>query len=111
MKQEAEKRLELERQGHGTYSEISEADFLETVTKTENVVVHFYHKVGASWVGVWVGGRVVAACALDCRTTSAIKGSLLLCCCAGVAHTKTLLCAVLFCRPTTAQHRTLSAAR
>lgn len=51
MKQEAEKRLELERQGHGTYSEISEADFLETVTKTENVVVHFYHKVGASCVG------------------------------------------------------------
>jgi hypothetical protein len=56
MKQEAEKRLELERQGHGSYSEISEADFLETVTKTENVVVHFYHRVGGVWCAV--GGRV-----------------------------------------------------
>jgi hypothetical protein len=44
MKQEAEKRLALERQGHGTYTEISEGDFLEAVTKTENVVCHFYHK-------------------------------------------------------------------
>lgn len=44
MKQEAEKRADLERKGHGTYNEISEADFLEVVTKTENVVAHFFHK-------------------------------------------------------------------
>lgn len=44
MRQEAERRQALERAGHGSYSEISEGDFLETVTKTENVVVHFYHK-------------------------------------------------------------------
>ena len=31
MEQEAEKRLALERQGHGTYTEISEVDSLETV--------------------------------------------------------------------------------
>eukprot|EP00878_Enallax_costatus_P022538 GHUV01023912.1.p1 GENE.GHUV01023912.1~~GHUV01023912.1.p1 ORF type:complete len:136 (+),score=18.68 GHUV01023912.1:213-620(+) len=44
MKQEAERRATLERQGHGTYTEISEGEFLEVVTKTENVVCHFYHK-------------------------------------------------------------------
>lgn len=43
MKQEAERRATLERQGHGTYTEISEGEFLEAVTKTENVVCHFYH--------------------------------------------------------------------
>lgn len=45
MKQEAERRQTLERQGHGVYTEISEGEFLEVVTKTENVVCHFYHKV------------------------------------------------------------------
>jgi len=44
MKQEAERRQALERQGHGSYSEISEGEFLEVVTKSENVVCHFYHK-------------------------------------------------------------------
>ena len=29
--------------GHGTYSEIKEEEFLPTVTKTQYVVVHFYH--------------------------------------------------------------------
>lgn len=31
MKQEAEKRAELERKGHGTYTEIEEGEFLEVV--------------------------------------------------------------------------------
>ena len=30
--------------GHGTYTEITEEEFLPTVTKTKFVVVHFYHK-------------------------------------------------------------------
>ncbi|KIZ03525.1 hypothetical protein MNEG_4440 [Monoraphidium neglectum] len=36
MKQEAERRAELERKGHGSYEEVT--------TTTENVVVHFYHR-------------------------------------------------------------------
>jgi hypothetical protein len=44
MRQEAERRAALQRAGHGSYSEISEGEFLEAVTKTENVVVHFYHR-------------------------------------------------------------------
>lgn len=44
MKQEAERRATLQRQGHGTYTEITEGEFLEVVTKTENVVCHFFHK-------------------------------------------------------------------
>ena len=30
--------------GHGTYSEIVEEEFLPTVTKTQYVIVHFFHK-------------------------------------------------------------------
>jgi basic membrane lipoprotein Med (substrate-binding protein (PBP1-ABC) superfamily) len=30
--------------GHGKYSEITEEEFLPTVTKTKFVIVHFYHK-------------------------------------------------------------------
>jgi hypothetical protein len=44
MRQEAERRAALQRAGHGTYTEISEGEFLETVTKTDAVVCHFFHK-------------------------------------------------------------------
>lgn len=44
MKQEAERRAALQRQGHGSYTEITEGEFLEVVTSTENVVCHFFHK-------------------------------------------------------------------
>ncbi|KAI8470204.1 MAG: thioredoxin-like protein [Monoraphidium minutum] len=44
MKREAERRAELERKGHGGYEEVTEGDFLEITTTTENVVVHFYHR-------------------------------------------------------------------
>ena len=30
--------------GHGKYDEITEEEFLPTVTKIQYVVVHFYHK-------------------------------------------------------------------
>ena len=30
--------------GHGKYDEITEEDFLPTVTKIKFVIVHFYHK-------------------------------------------------------------------
>lgn len=43
LKEEAEKRVELSRQGHGTLEEITEGEFLEIVTKTERVVCHFFH--------------------------------------------------------------------
>jgi len=44
MKQEAEKRARLEKEGYGTYQETTEGEFLELVTKYENVVCHFFHK-------------------------------------------------------------------
>jgi len=44
LKEEHEKRQKMQQQGHGKLEEIHEKDFLEVVTKTEKVVVHFYHK-------------------------------------------------------------------
>lgn len=44
LQKEAEKRAEMKTKGHGTYDEIEEGNFLEVVTKTEIVVVHFFHK-------------------------------------------------------------------
>ena len=44
MQKEAEKRAEMKQKGHGTYEQIEEGKFLEVVTKTELVVVHFFHK-------------------------------------------------------------------
>ena len=44
LQKEAEKRAEMKTKGHGTYDEIEEGKFLEVVTKTEIVVVHFFHK-------------------------------------------------------------------
>lgn len=44
MKQEAERRAQQNREGYGTYTDISEGEFLEVVTKAENVVCHFYHR-------------------------------------------------------------------
>lgn len=43
LKQEAEKRAEMEKKGHGNYEDVVEGDFLEIVTKTPSVVAHFYH--------------------------------------------------------------------
>lgn len=44
LKEEAEKRALMKTKGHGTYEQIEEGKFLEVVTKTEIVVVHFFHK-------------------------------------------------------------------
>ncbi len=44
MQQEREKRAEMQTKGHGLYQEIEEAEFLETVTKSEFAVVHFFHR-------------------------------------------------------------------
>lgn len=44
IREDREKRAELSRKGHGTYQEIEEGEFLDTVTKTELVVCHFFHK-------------------------------------------------------------------
>ncbi|PNW70386.1 hypothetical protein CHLRE_17g717750v5 [Chlamydomonas reinhardtii] len=43
LKAEREKRNQQAQKGHGTYTEISEGDFLEIVTNTDMVVVHFFH--------------------------------------------------------------------
>jgi len=43
LQQEAEKRQEMQRKGHGEYQTIEEGDFLEAVTKTHLTVVHFFH--------------------------------------------------------------------
>merc|ERR1719463_99121 len=44
MKERAKKREELKAKGHGEYTEIVEEEFLKTVTSSEYVVCHFYHK-------------------------------------------------------------------
>ncbi len=44
LQREQEKRVQMKAKGHGTYDLIEEGDFLEAVTKTELVVVHFFHK-------------------------------------------------------------------
>jgi hypothetical protein len=44
LKAEAERRAELERRGHGRYEEVSEADFLEAVTRSDRVAAHFFHR-------------------------------------------------------------------
>lgn len=44
MQQEREKRVHMQLKGHGEVTEISEGDFLEAVTKSENVVCHFFHR-------------------------------------------------------------------
>lgn len=46
LQEEMEKRArakELSQRGHGVYTEITEGNFLEIVTKTERVVCHFFH--------------------------------------------------------------------
>ncbi|GIL44837.1 hypothetical protein Vafri_2299 [Volvox africanus] len=44
LKAEREKRNHLTQKGHGTYTEITEGDFLEIVTQTDLVVCHFFHR-------------------------------------------------------------------
>jgi len=44
MKQEAMRRQEQMRKGHGSYSEVEEKKFLEEVTTTKHVVCHFFHE-------------------------------------------------------------------
>ncbi|CAN7118476.1 unnamed protein product [Brassica rapa subsp. narinosa] len=44
LKREVEKREAFKRQGHGEYREVSEGDFLGEVTRSQNVICHFYHK-------------------------------------------------------------------
>jgi len=44
MKERAKKREELKAKGHGEYTEIVEEEFLKTVTGSEFVVCHFYHR-------------------------------------------------------------------
>jgi len=44
MKEAHEKRMKYQQLGHGGYDEITEEEFLKTVTASERCVVHFYHK-------------------------------------------------------------------
>ncbi|KXZ50945.1 hypothetical protein GPECTOR_14g191 [Gonium pectorale] len=44
LKAEREKRNQQAQKGHGTYTEITEGDFLEIVTQTDQVVCHFFHR-------------------------------------------------------------------
>ncbi|MEW5316602.1 MAG: hypothetical protein WDW38_007965 [Sanguina aurantia] len=44
LQEQAEKRTQLAQKGHGIYSEISEGEFLEIVTKSRAVVCHFFHR-------------------------------------------------------------------
>lgn len=44
MKKDAKKIIENKAKGHGQYTEISQDEFLPTVTGTKHVVCHFYHR-------------------------------------------------------------------
>ena len=44
LQSEHEKRQQMAHKGHGQVSEITEGEFLEVVTKSEHVVVHFFHR-------------------------------------------------------------------
>jgi|TARA_B110000977_G_scaffold91374_1_gene121266 thiol-disulfide isomerase/thioredoxin len=44
MKEEHEKRREMERKGHGTYVDVNEGEFLPEVTSAFQVCCHFYHQ-------------------------------------------------------------------
>jgi hypothetical protein len=44
MKEAQEKKLKYQQLGHGGYDEITEEEFLKTVTASDRCVVHFYHK-------------------------------------------------------------------
>merc|ERR1719450_456296 len=44
LKQKHKEEMENLQKGHGTYSEITEEQFLPTVTKTKYCIVHFFHK-------------------------------------------------------------------
>ncbi|OUS45723.1 thioredoxin-like protein [Ostreococcus tauri] len=44
MKEAQERRMKMEREGHGTLSEVEEKEFLPEVTTTQLVVAHFYHQ-------------------------------------------------------------------
>ncbi|BDA51026.1 Thioredoxin domain-containing protein 9 [Coccomyxa sp. Obi] len=44
MQKEAEKRMILQRKGHGELQEVQEGDFLEVVTTSPRVVCHFFHR-------------------------------------------------------------------
>lgn len=44
MRSEQEKRMEMARNGHGSYTEIKEDEFLPQVTNSQLALVHFYHQ-------------------------------------------------------------------
>ncbi len=53
--------------GHGTYTEISEPEFLNSVTKSPRVVVHFYHDEFARCKAVDKNLAIVAPLIMGCR--------------------------------------------
>ena len=44
LKQAMEEKQRLKTRGHGQLTEIEEKEFLDTVTQTSKVVVHFFHR-------------------------------------------------------------------
>jgi len=53
--------------GHGTYTEISEPEFLNSVTKSPRVLVHFYHDEFARCKAVDKNLAIVAPLVMGCR--------------------------------------------
>ena len=47
LQKEAEKRVVLERKGHGEYQELQEGEFIEAVTTADRCVCHFFHRSAA----------------------------------------------------------------
>ena len=53
--------------GHGTYTEITEPEFLDTVTKSPRAIVHFYHDEFARCKAVDKNLGLVAPLVMGCR--------------------------------------------
>ncbi len=53
--------------GHGTYTEITEPEFLDTVTKSPRVIVHFYHDEFARCKAVDKNLLLIAPLVMGCR--------------------------------------------
>ncbi len=53
--------------GHGTYTEITEPEFLEAVTKSPRAIVHFYHDEFARCKAVDKNLALIAPLVLGCR--------------------------------------------
>ena len=67
LKNESKNKHEYIALGHGTYSEIAEADFLKTVTQSHHCIVHFFHNEFRRCRIMDMHLEAIASLAISCR--------------------------------------------